>query len=133
PAIGLPGDEYDSGYSDVITWIAQVAIPFGAYVVQNGNEGCILPTETGHVTGRSGGIALRDPTKASGTGYEVGDPVRVMHRGRAFVLNEKAVTYDDAVFVRYTAGQGEQLGALRDDDDTTPDASTPPGARWFKG
>jgi hypothetical protein len=133
PAIGLPGMPADSGPIDSKTLIATVDIPFGAFVYESAEGKCALPTATGNVTGVRGGVAMRDPSLASGVGYKVGDPVRVLLKGRVFVLNEEAVTFDDPVFVRHASGAGgTQLGAFRDDADTAT-ASTPPNHRWFRG
>jgi hypothetical protein len=133
PAIGVPGQEYDAGFSDVVTKIASEAIPFGAFVAFVAAGACELPDSSGEVTTAGGcGVALLDQTKASQGGYEAGDAVRVLVRGRAFVLNEEAITHGDAVYVRHTAAGAEQQGAFRNDADTT-DATIPPGMRWFQG
>ena len=125
PPVGRPGLEYDISYSDIVTWIATVAIPFGALVYESAEGKATLPTATGNVTGGRTGVALIDPTKASGVGYEIGDAVRVMRRGRCFVLNEEALAFGDTLFVRFGDGAGgTQEGAFRNDADTAT-ASTP--------
>jgi hypothetical protein len=131
PAVGAPGLEYDSSFSDVVSWIATVAIPFGALVYESAEGKATLPTATGNVTGGRTGVALIDPTKASGVGYEIGDAVRVMRRGRCFVLNEEALAFGDVLFVRFAAGTGTQLGAFRNDADTAT-ASTPTNMTLLK-
>lgn len=132
-AIGVPGQEYDAGYSDVVTKIALEAIPFGAMVACTAAGACELPDSSGEVTTAGGvGIALIDHSKASGDGYAIGDPVRVLQRGRAFVLNEETISHGDAVYVRHTAAGEEQKGAFRNDADGS-DATIPPGMRWFQG
>jgi len=131
PPVGRPGLEYDMSFSDVITKIAAEAIPFGAFVAFTAEETCELPDSEAEVL-QGGGVALIDHTKASQVGYEAGDAVRVMTRGRAFVLSEETVAATDAVYVRHTATDPEQKGAFRNDADTT-DCDVPPGMRWFKG
>lgn len=132
PAIGTPGMEYDISFSDVVSKISTVAIPYGAYVVFDGNENCKLPTSDSEVTGRDGGIAMIDHANPSGQGYLANSAVRIMRRGRVFALNESTVAANSAVYVRHTATPPEQQGALRHDADGS-DASIAPGARWFKG
>jgi hypothetical protein len=124
PAIGSPGLEYDSSFSDVISWIATVAIPFGVLVYESAEGKAALPTATGNVTGGRTGIALIDPTKASGVGYEVDDAVRVLRRGRAWVLTEEQLAFGDTLFARFQTGTGTQKGAFRNDADTAS-CSTP--------
>jgi hypothetical protein len=125
PLLGSPGMEYDSSFSDVISWIATVAIPFGVLVYESAEGKAALPTATGNVTGGRVGIALIDPAKASGVGYEVGDAVRVMRRGRVWILTEEQLAFGDTLFARFATGTGTQKGAFRNDADTTT-ASTPP-------
>jgi hypothetical protein len=132
PAVGRPGLEYDSSFSDIVSWIATVAIPFGALVYESAEGKATLPTATGNVTGGKTGVALIDHTKASGVGYEIGDAVRVMRRGRCFVLNEEALAFGDTLFARFAAGGGgSQLGAFRNDADTAS-ASTPTNMTLLK-
>jgi hypothetical protein len=126
PAVGAPGLEYDSSYSDIVSWIATVAIPFGALVYESAEGKATLPTATGNVTAGRVGVALIDPNKVSGVGYEIGDAVRVMKRGRAWILNEEALAFGDTLFVRFASGAGGTvLGSFRNDADTAS-ASTPP-------
>ena len=132
PAVGAPGLEYDISGSDVVTWIATVAIPFGVLVYESAEGKAALPTATGNVTGGRCGIALWDNSKASGVGYEVGDPVRVLVRGRVWVLTEEQLTFGDTLFARFAAGTGTQKGAFRNDADTTT-CSTPPNMKLELG
>jgi hypothetical protein len=132
PAEGLPGMLYDLGPHDVVTKIAADAIDFGEYVSFNDAEHCELPDSASEVTARQGGIALRDPSHPSGTGYAVGDPVPVLRKGRVWVAVEGAVTAGGSAFVRHTAGGGEQQGAFRVDADGT-DASIAPTSVYYLG
>lgn len=125
PLAGRPGMEYDDSFSDIVTWIATVAIPFGVLVYESAEGKAALPTATGNVTAGRVGIALEDPAKASGVGYEIGDPVRVMKRGRVWIASEEALAFGDTLFVRFATGTGTQKGAFRNDADTAS-ASTPP-------
>lgn len=132
PAVSAPGREYDSSFSDVVTKICTTAVPFGAFVAFSGDGVCKVPAVTGDVTGAAGGgIALIDDSKATGVGYEIGDAVRVMIRGRVGALNEEALAYNSTVFARFSASGSEQLGAQRTDADTA-DAVAIPGVKVFK-
>lgn len=123
PPVGAPGLEYDTSFSDVVSWIATVAIPFGTIVYESAPGKATLPTATGNVTGGRTGVALIDHNKPGG--YQIGDPVRVLVRGRAWALAEEAIAFGDTLFGRFAAGAGgTQLGALRNDADTAS-ASTP--------
>jgi hypothetical protein len=121
PATGLPGMLADANIQDVKidSLIATEALPFGIFVVTSENE-CSLPDGGAtDVTNGRGGIVLRDPAKPTGEGYEAGDVVPVLRKGRVFVLTEETVTYDDAVYVRYASGGGgSQAGSFGDDADT---------------
>ncbi len=131
PVLGLPGEPFDIGPGDVVTKIAAETIQFGAYVSFSDQEHCELSDSTGEVTGRQGGIALRDPSHPSGsTGYAAGDPVSVMRKGRCIVAVEGAVTAGGAAFVRFS-GTGAQ-GAFRVDADTS-NAVAAPTASYFIG
>jgi hypothetical protein len=125
PTVGAPGLEYDDSFSDIVTWIATVAIPFGVLVYESAEGKAALPTATGNVTAGRVGITLIDHNKASGVGYEIGDAVRVMRRGRVWVLTEEQLAFGDTLFARFAAGTGTQKGAFRNDADTAT-ASTPP-------
>jgi len=125
PLAGAPGLEYDDSFSDVVSWIATVAIPFGVLVYESAEGKATLPTATGNVTAGRTGIALIDHSKASGVGYEIGDAVRVMKRGRVWIRSEEALAFGDTLFVRFADGAGgTQEGAFRNDADTAT-ASTP--------
>jgi hypothetical protein len=132
PPVGRPGLEYDSSFSDVVSWIATVAIPFGALVYESAEGKATLPTATGNVTAGRVGVALIDHNKASGVGYEIGDAVRVMKRGRAWIANEEALAFGDTLFVRFASGAGgAALGSFRNDADTAT-ASTPPNVSLLR-
>lgn len=131
PLAGMPGLEYDDSMSDVVSWIATVAIPFGRLVYESAEGKATLPTATGNVTGGRVGIALIDHNKPSGVGYEIGDAVRVLVRGRAWVATEEALAFGDTLFARFAAGTASTLGAFRNDADTAT-ASTPPNMRLLR-
>jgi hypothetical protein len=131
PLAGAPGMEYDDSFSDIVSWIATVAIPFGVLVYESAEGKATLPTATGNVTAGRVGIALIDPSLASQAGYAIGDPVRVMIRGRAWIRSEEALAFGDTLFARFAAGTGTQLGAFRNDADTAT-ASTPPNMRLLR-
>jgi hypothetical protein len=133
PAVGRPGMEFDiSAANDVVSWIADEAIPFGVWVSETVEGHCELPDTSAEITTNKGGIALIDPSKASQAGYAIGDLVRVMRRGRCFVLSEETLTKGDTLFARFATGTGTQKGAFRNDADTAS-AATPTGASLYRG
>jgi hypothetical protein len=70
------------------------------------------------------------PTES--TGYQIGDVVPVITRGRVFVLAEETVVVTDTPFARFATGTGTQKGAFRNDADTAT-AATPANSRFFQG
>lgn len=130
PAAGVPGELYDTGATkDVISKVALVDIPFGAFVKIT-DAGVTLPAASGDVTGVGRGVALLAPEKASGVGYKAGDIVNVLQSGRVWVQTETAVTAYVSPFVRFTANGGNNPGGYRNDADTAR-AVQPPGCRMF--
>lgn len=114
PTIGVPGQVYDSSPDNVIiTKIATTAISYGHFVsFTNGAGTCHAPDASGEIPGADlGGIALVDESKGSGKGYAIGDTVRVLIKGRAYVANEQSMAITDSVFVRYNVSGGA-LGAF---------------------
>lgn len=140
PAIGAPGQIYDSGpFHDIVSLIAQEDIPFGAAVRINGMY-CELPDNSGEVTGQFG-VALKDASKpAPGVytttvgGYKAGDVVSVMKTGRVWISSETALANGAAPFVRFAAGAGgSQQGAWRNDADTATAVQPTSGVHVFRG
>lgn len=122
PVAGAPGQVYDTAADNiVITKIATTAINFGEFVSFTDAAGtCHVPNAAGEIPGANGGgVALIDEQKASGVGYEVGDAVKVLIKGRAWVKSDEALAHGDAIFVRYTA----PLGAFRNDAGTSEAAA----------
>lgn len=132
PAVGRPGMEFDiQDGKDVVSWIADEVIPFGVWVSETVEGHCELPDTSAEITANNGGIALIDPALASQTGYAIGQLVRVLRRGRCFVLSEEALAKGDTLFARFAAGTGTQKGAFRNDADTAT-AVTPTGISLYR-
>lgn len=139
PAIGAPGQLYDSGvFHDVVTLWCTEDIPFGAAVKINGMY-CSLPAATGDVTGQLG-VAIKDASKPTpgavfGTGgYKAGDPVAVLKTGRVWIATETALANGAAPFVRYAAGGGgTQKGAWRNTIDSTTALQPTSGVHVYRG
>jgi hypothetical protein len=131
--IGVPGDAYDSSPSDRVTKIATAVVPFGTWVDFHTEDKAQNPTTTGAVTALPyGGIAMRDPSlPTASTGYQIGDAMTVMVRGRVYVLGEVALAVTDTPFVRFAAGTGTQLGAIRNAADTATCVAAP-NAKFYK-
>lgn len=134
-ALGLPGQEYDSGPKTVITKIATETIKFGKYVIYAGDD-CELGDSIAEIQGARGGVALRDPLKPKGY-YEDGDEVAIMIEGFVWVPVEEAVGATDTVYVRHGGATGaEEVGYFRNDADgvtSAANAANPPGLLWEKG
>jgi hypothetical protein len=140
PAIGAPGQIYDSGpFHDIVSLIATEDIPFGCAVAINGMY-CELPDSTGEVTGQIG-VAVKDASKPgpgvytpSLGGYKAGDVVFVMKTGRVWVATETALANGAAPFIRYAAGAGgTQQGAWRNTIDTTTALQPTSGVHVYRG
>ncbi len=132
PPLGYAGLEYDCGFNDVVTKAAADPIPFGRYVVFTAEGTCELADSLTEIAQNDGGVALRDDSKPSGAGYAVGDPVRVLVRGRVWVDVEQAVAQSNPAFVRAIAAGAEQQGVFRADADGT-DAVAAPNTNFFIG
>lgn len=123
-AAGVPGQQYDCNDFVIDTRIATVAIPFGALVTITA-ENCALPLLTTDVTANLIGIALLDSDKPSGGslsgggGYQIGDPVRVMRKGRCWVTPEEGTAVAGfAPFGRFTVNSALVPGGIRSDADS---------------
>jgi hypothetical protein len=116
------GQLADSGENDVVTALAEEAIPFGKFMVR-GTDPAVqgkLPTTATGITSKLNhmGVALHDQARegVSGTGtYAIKDAVSALKRGRMVVKVEEAVVAGDDVYVRYAAG-GLGLGSFRTSD-----------------
>ncbi len=131
--VGLPGQLADIGPHDIVTKIntSGAAIGFGLFVTKGSTDGsAVLPDATGEVTGKVGlGVTVRTLHIVSGTGYADKGAMSVIKKGRVYVQVEDDVIAETAAFVRFVAGDGEQLGAFRSDADTA-DAVALPGAKF---
>lgn len=126
PAAGVPGQLYDTDFADIETRIATTAIPFGSLVSILG-ENCFVPALTTDVTANLIGVALLDANKPSGgslfstaanSGYQIGDPVRVMRKGRAWVTPEEGTAVAGfGPFARFTVNAALVPGGIRSDVD----------------
>jgi hypothetical protein len=112
PAIGAAGQLYDNGPIDVVTRVATVAIPFGSWVEMTPNGNVELPEASGDVTAVPGGIALIDKSKPTGVGYEIGDLVNVLQKGRVWIQTEDAIADLTVPYVRYVAAAGKPIGGF---------------------
>jgi hypothetical protein len=126
----------DAGDKDTGNKIATSAVPFGCGVVKRAApadtvEQCGVPTATADVTARPRGIAVKDesrrgPQSGFPGGYELGDSVTYVKRGRVWVAVEGAVAQDSSAFCRFAAGGGGTvLGAWRADADTATAVAFP--------
>ena len=135
-AVGLEGQKADSGFDDVLSRIAEGAVPFGKLVVvgTDPDKQGQLPSTTGEITTASGilGVSIHSHDNqftAVGEGNANEDAMNLMHKGRVYVKVEEAVTPASPVFARYAAG-GDGLGSFRASDPGTA-ADQVPGARYL--
>jgi hypothetical protein len=74
------------------------------------------------------GVSLYTPAREPGE-YPTASEISLADEGDVWVTSETAVTAGDPVYVRFTAGDGESLGAFRATPDST-DCARLKGARW---
>lgn len=132
--IAVPGAIADNVPTVQDTKLAAAQINFGTFVCKStspasGVDQTANPSATTDVTARAHGIALYDETVRNGFGYELNRPVKILRRGRVWVVCETDVAIVDGagVFVRFAAnGAGKlQLGAFRADADTANAVALP--------
>lgn len=140
PSVGAPGLLYDTSDSvEIVSLIAATAIAFGAFVFVSADGFVSAPALTGNVTApvaAQRGIAVIDHQKATQEGYDIGDAVRVLRRGRIWVLTDAAanIALASSLFVRFAAGAGGAvLGAFRTDADTASASGPPVSMSIFHG
>lgn len=135
PAEALNGKADQCSAEDIISRIAENAVPVGGFVLMGTNApgtsgvspgGCkIIPDGTlvGALS-ELAGVALLDLVRSpfggtantdSGSGqYAAGDDVPCMRRGRCWMYSENAVTAGNPVYVRTTASGTHVTGQIRD-------------------
>lgn len=117
PTVALEGQLVDTSFAkDIVTGIAEVAIPFGRFVHRSVAGAADdrppvvdVPRLTGEVTGGTLiGVAMSDVTlEETTTGWLANETVRIMRSGRIWMIAEDAVTYGAPVFVRFTGNEGQ--------------------------
>lgn len=87
---------------------------------KRGDNYARMPRASGDVA-KCWGVALRDSAKQpNAEGHASQTPVKIRNKGRVAVTSESSFSVGDAVYVRYTAsGNNTQLGAVRNDSDTS--------------
>lgn len=131
--VAYEGQKADAGFDDVITAIAEGAVPFGKLVVRgtDADKQGKLPGASADVTTVTSvlGIALhahdREQDSSVAADYKDKEAMSVLRQGRCWVKVEEAVTVGSTVHVRYAAG-GNGVGAF---GDTTGTSERAPLAR----
>lgn len=105
------------------TRFAAAQVNFGTFVVQraapaDGVDQGANPAATADVTARLRGVAVHDETTRNGYGYELNRPMKLLRKGFIWVVADGAIAQDTVPFIRFAAGTGTQLGAVRADADT---------------
>jgi len=124
--VAYEGQKADAGFDDVITGIAEGAVPFGKLVVRgtDADKQGKLPAASGDVTTATSvlGVALhshdREQTAAAGAAYADKEAMSLLRQGRCWVKVEEAVTVASVVHVRYAAG-GNGVGSFGDTTGTS--------------
>ena len=117
---------------DKISKVAEEELAVGVVVVAGtDNEQAALPSAAAEITaathtawGVTAYRAGKEPTDA----YAAEDMPVVLRKGRIWMVVEDAVAANTHPYVRFAAGTGTQLGALRSDADT----ATAEEATWLK-
>jgi hypothetical protein len=140
PDVGAPGLLYDpSDDNDIVSLICATAIPFGAFCFMSADGFASVPAATGNVTAPNAaqrGIAVIDHNKYSGEGYDIGDTVRFLRRGRIWALTDPTISIliSSPLFVRFAAGAGGTvLGSFGLVADTATASSPPVAMSVFHG
>lgn len=128
--VGVAGAVVDGQLKNIISKAAEVAIPFGRFVVRGTADGeCKLPTSGLEVAVGLGFAVRMQDDVANGSDvlqYEIGRNVSILDFGVIYVVPETALTAGVAAFVRHGAGAGgSALGALRNDADTSTATQLP--------
>lgn len=134
PAVAVPGELADTGFTDKLSRLLTVAASAGlAVVFKAGDKDSQVrpPDATGQVTGPNlSGVVIYDPAAVNAPNA-IGDSVSVLKRGRIWVSVEEAVTPASPVFIRFAAGTFPTLGAFRASADTSTAVAVPNGAMKF--
>lgn len=121
---------------------ASAEIPFGVMVVRDGtykNDGAVKCHTTAAASEQIlAGIVvhqhdLAQPEELGDTGVKPKAVLRLLRRGRIYVLPEETVTVGDAVRVRAVAAGNEVAGAFRTTADGTDCIDISKFARWVRG
>lgn len=139
PAFAHEGALADAGENDVVSALAEIAIPFGKFVKRGTDKEnqVLLPGAAIDVTtlANVAGVALHDQAReqvASGTpGYVLKEAVSVLRKGRFVAKAEQLCVAGDPVFVRFVAG-GEGVGSFGNTAGTSERALLAQ-AVWTKG
>ncbi len=107
-------------------------LPAGVFVTRDAaDSACKVPTTSAEVTATGIGftvlnLAHEPPTDGSTVDIPATKGAGVISRGKIWVLTETAMTYGNAVFVRFTIEGGDtQLGKVRNDADTDKAVAAP--------
>lgn len=139
-AVGVEGALVEMGaHVEIVSRVVgeSTGIKPGRVVVKGASPGLVeLPDANADITtaGNVEGIVLwmmgREPGGDDGEFLE-GETVAVLRKGRVWMLSEDAVTWGSPVYVRSTAGVGEELGRVRGaDDGTDTDPIANGAAKW---
>lgn len=107
-----------------VGYLTDADMPAGVFVVHGtGVQSCKVPASAAEVL-KALGVAVWNaselpPTDTTTNDYASGTVIPVLDHGDIWVVCEEAMAVTDDVYVRHTAGVGEQAGAVRNDADGT--------------
>jgi hypothetical protein len=122
------------------SYVTAAAQPAGVFVTDDGSEkpGCKVPASAANVAQAIGVVQYKatelPPADTTVNDYAADTVVPVQNDGDIWVVCEEAMALTDDVYVRWVTGTGTQLGAVRNDADTsgTDRAALLPNARVVK-
>jgi hypothetical protein len=139
-AAAFEGQIADSAFGDVVSRLAEGAVPFGKFVCLGTNKDtqCKLPAAAADITDvkKRLGVSVRShaiesaPAVALPT-YPDKAEVSVLKKRRIYVKVEQAVVATDDVYVRFVAG-GNGLGSFGNTAGAGPDRALLADARYVK-
>lgn len=121
-AAAFAGQLGDSGPHRIETYLndSGAQLPAGIAVVLSATDKVTLMDATGdQIAGFVLNQVARNPDSLTGTNaIQIGDDLDVVAEGAVWALAEEAMAVTDKVYVRFDAGTGTQMGAIRNDADT---------------
>lgn len=116
PGLAMPGQLYDTGPVDIVSYRATENIPFGSAVeIDDSDDTVSLPKDT--TLGKIAGVARRVEGKTTTEGWLEGEMVAVVRKGRIYARltasGTEGVSLDPVVAIAHASTDGSGLAAQR--------------------